>query len=284
MIGVGNMSGAILARLLQSDAAPDQPVRITTRSDASANRYRDNPGISVESLEENPAANREACRGANVIVLGVKPQQLNELLTEIAPEIAPGTIVISVAAGVETATFESMLPEGVRVVRAMPNTPSTVGLGVTGIAGGASADEEALAAARTLFAAVGEVVEVPERDIPAIGAIAGSGPGHVYLLLETMIDATMRYGFDRQTATDMVVQTFDGAIQLAKGEPETDIETHRRRVMSPQGTTEQSIAVLESADLASLFQRAFNANVRRSGELAAAFAAAQQAEPKVDQP
>lgn len=268
MIGVGNMSGAVLTRLLESPAAPDEPVRVTTRSEASAARYEHNSRVRAQALESNPAANREACRDASVVLLGVKPQQLPDLLAELSDTIAPGTVVISVAAGVETRAIESRLAGGVRVVRAMPNTPATVGLGVTGIAGGASADAEALEITRTLFAAVGEVVEVPESQIPAIGAISGSGPGHVFLLVEQMIDAAMHYGFDRETATRMVVQTFEGSIALLRNEPETEVATHRRRVMSPKGTTEQSIAVLQDANLTELFAAAFAANVRRSNELA----------------
>ncbi len=268
MIGVGNMSGAVLARLLESPAAPGEPVRITTRSQASAARYEQDTRVRAQAVETNPAANREACRDASVVLLGVKPQQLHDLLAELTETIAPGTVVISVAAGVETAAIESRLAAGVRVVRAMPNTPATVGLGVTGIAAGASADAAALEIARTLFAAVGEVIEVPESQIPAIGAISGSGPGHVFLLIEQMIDAAMRSGFDRETATKMVVQTFAGSVALLRNEPETDVATHRRRVMSPQGTTEQSIAVLQDANLAELFAEAFAANMRRSSELA----------------
>lgn len=269
MIGTGNMNGAILAGLLRSGRAPESPVRVTTRSAASAEAFAGDDRILAASTEDAPDANCEAVRGAGLVIIGVKPAMVPELLDEIADALEPGAVVASVAAGVETATMAARLPESVRIVRVMPNTPAAVGLGATGIAAGRGADAEAMALVRAVFESVGSVVEVPESEIPAIGAIAGSGPAHVYYLIETMAAAAERMGLSAEDAEQLVLEVFRGAAEMVAADRAAGPVELRRRVTSPNGTTERSIAVLEEAGLEDLFTRALRANIARSDELAA---------------
>ncbi|KAB1655692.1 pyrroline-5-carboxylate reductase [Pseudoclavibacter chungangensis] len=269
MLGVGNMSGAILEGLRARRGADEPPIRVTTRSAASAATYADASDVEAMSTERDPDANRHAVRGADVVVLGVKPHMVADLLDEIAPEVGLGTIVVSVAAGVTAAAMERRLPAGARVVRAMPNTPATLGLGVTGIAPGAAADDEAMAIATRIFESVGDVVEVPESRIAAVAGISGSGPAYVYLFMEDLIRAAEARGFTPEQARTMVVATFRGASELATRASDTDPAELRRHVTSPNGTTERAIGVFQEAGLAEIVDRAVQANIDRSDELAA---------------
>lgn len=263
------MNSAILFGLLDSQVAPLEPIRVTTRSQSSAEKFAGNDRITPFVLETDPEANRQAVTGAEIVVLGVKPAQIAAVAEEIADALHPGAIVISVAAGIETATIEARLPEGVRVVRVMPNTPSQLGLGATGVSAGKAADAQAMAIARTVFESVGSVYEVPESQISVVGAVAGSGPAHVYLLIEQMARATERLGVSYEEALDITVQTFKGSIEMVLQDANRDVIDLRRKVTSPNGTTEQSIKVLLDADLTATFEQALRANQRRNDELAA---------------
>lgn len=269
ILGSGNMAGAILEGMLAKGLVDTQPVRVTTRSQASAEKYDNEPRARAISLEQHPEANLEAVRGAQVVVLGVKPQMLGDLLQEIAEALQPGTVLISLAAGTTIATIEAAVPAGIRVVRAMPNTPSAIGLGATGIAAGTAADAEAMQIAETIFAAVGTVVTVDEAKIPAVGAISGSGPAYVYYFIESLIDAGVEVGLSQQDAADLAYQTFLGASELASRQRELGAAELRRRVTSPKGTTEQSIRVFDESEVRGIISRAIHANIRRSDELAA---------------
>ncbi|UOQ58926.1 pyrroline-5-carboxylate reductase [Leucobacter allii] len=268
MIGVGSMGGAILAGLRDPEVRIERPIAVTTRSAASAAAFAGSPDVVAHAAETDPEANRRAVRGAAVVVLGVKPWMVVDAVREIAGELAPGAIVVSVAAGIPCAAIEAELPEGTPVVRAMPNTPSQIGLGVTGIAAGAAAGSAEISVVRRLFETVGEVLEVRESQINDVAAVSGSGPAYLYLYAEEMLAAAERRGFDPAQARTLVQQTIRGAAELwaASGEEPAEL---RRRVTSPKGTTEQAVLVLQDADWGGLFDRALAANVRRSEELEA---------------
>lgn len=269
ILGSGNMAGAVLEGMLAKGLAETSPVLVTTRSQSSADAYANESRVHAVSLEHDPNANRAAARDAGVIILGVKPQMLGELLREIADDVKPGTICISLAAGTSIATIEGELAEGVRVIRAMPNTPAAIGLGATGIAAGTHADDQAMAIAATIFAAAGSVVTVPESQIAQVAAISGSGPAYVYYFIEALIDAGVASGLDVDTAADLAHQTFLGASELAARRRDLGAAELRRRVTSPKGTTEQAIRVFDESDVRGIVSRAVTANVQRSHELAA---------------
>ncbi|MDA3804272.1 pyrroline-5-carboxylate reductase [Clavibacter sp. CT19] len=268
MLGTGSMNGAILGGLLQPGVEVEGDVRVTTRSAASADALGSREGVSAASVEEDADANRRAVRGARIVVVGVKPHLVPDLLREIADDLEPGALVISVAAGVTVATFESLLPDHVVVVRSMPNTPSLVGRGVTGLAAGTRSSLEDLALARSVFATVGDVVEVPEDRIDALSTISGSGPAYVFLLIEELTRTAEAKGFSPDEARVLVQGTFRGAVELLAASDDEPAEL-RRRVTSPKGTTERAVEVLQAADLSGLFDRATDAALARARELAA---------------
>ncbi|UDM14309.1 pyrroline-5-carboxylate reductase [Clavibacter michiganensis subsp. michiganensis] len=268
MLGTGSMNGAILGGLLQPGVEVDGDVRVTTRSGASAEALGGRDGVAASSVEEDADANRRAVRGARVVVVGVKPHMVPDLLREIADDLDPGALVISVAAGVTIATFESLLPAHVAVLRSMPNTPSLVGRGVTGLAAGTRSGPEHLALARAVFATVGDVVEVPEERIDALSTISGSGPAYVFLLIEELTRTAEAKGFSPDEARVLVQGTFRGAVELLAVSGDEPAEL-RRRVTSPTGTTERAVEVLQAADLSGLFDRATDAALARARELAA---------------
>lgn len=267
-IGVGSMGGAILAGLRDPAVAIERPIAVTTKSRASADRFAGADDVTALAAEADPEANRRAVRGARIVVLGVKPWMIVDTVRGIADALEPGAVVVSVAAGVPCAAIEAELPAGTPVVRAMPNTPARIGLGVTGIAPGAAAGAAELDAVRRLFETVGEVLVVREDQINDIAAVSGSGPAYLYLYAEEMVAAAERRGFAPDEARTLVRQTIVGAASLwaASGEEPAEL---RRAVTSPRGTTEQAVLVLQAAGWGELFDRALAANVRRSEELAA---------------
>lgn len=266
MIGVGSMGGAILAGLRDPGVGIERPIAVTTRSEDSARRFAGADDVVAFATESDPEANRNAVRGAGVVILGVKPWMIHDAAADIAEALEPGAIVVSVAAGVTSASIEAVLPDGVPVVRAMPNTPSHIGRGVTGIAPGASADAAALATVRGLFETVGAVLEVREDQINDVAAVSGSGPAYLFLYAEEMTAAAIRRGFDEDQARLLVQQTIVGAAELMVRSGE-EPEQLRRNVTSPKGTTERAIEVLQGEGWGDLFDRALAANVLRSEEL-----------------
>ena len=259
------MSGAILSGLLEN-AEGFGAVSATTRSAASRDALPSGTAESV-ALADEPEANQRLAAASDVVVLGVKPAQILELASDIADSLRPGTLVISVAAGITIEALESRLPGGVAVVRSMPNTPSHVGLGVTGIAAGTAASDEHVDLARRIFEAVGDVLVVDEEQIDPLSAISGSGPAYVYLFAEAWTQVALDLGFTPEQAAVMVQGTFRGASELMHRSDDEPSEL-RRRVTSPKGTTEQLIAVLQQAELEPLFARAADAAIKRAKELA----------------
>lgn len=267
-LGAGSMGGAILRGVVASGIAIDGGITATNRSSDSAAALAGLPGVTSIALEEQPDGNLAAAASAGVVIVGVKPAMVPDLLREIAPQLVPETIVVSVAAGVTLQTFADALGADARVIRSMPNTPATVGKAVTGLAVGASVTADDLAVVRRLFETVGAVIEVPESQIDALSTISGSGPAYVFLLIEELTRAAIGMGFAEADARLMAEQTFIGATALLDASGEEPAEL-RRRVTSPKGTTERAIAVLQNAHLDRTFADAAAAALVRAKELAA---------------
>lgn len=261
------MGGAILRGLVRSGLAGGG-VAVTNRTAAKAAALAELPGVESIALEAQPDGNTSAAAAADIVLVGVKPAMVPDLLREIAPVLRPGTIVVSLAAGVTIATFEQILGPDVAVIRSMPNTPAVVGKGVTGIAAGSTARPEAVAVVRRLFETCGAVVEVPESQIDALSTISGSGPAYVFLLIEELTKAARGKGFADAEARLLAEQTFIGAAALLEASGEDPAEL-RRQVTSPKGTTERAIAVLQAARLDEVFAEATDAALVRARELAA---------------
>ncbi|ODT23542.1 pyrroline-5-carboxylate reductase [Microbacterium sp. SCN 69-37] len=266
ILGAGSMGGAILQGLVRSGDA--SAITVTNRTAARAEALVGLDGVTSLSLEADGDANTAAAAAADIVLIGVKPVMVPDLLREIAPVLRPGTIIVSLAAGVTIATFASIVGEDVSVIRSMPNTPAVVGKAVTGLSAGPTASADELALVRRLFATCGAVIEVPESQIDALSTISGSGPAYFFLLVEELTEAARGKGFSDADARLMAEQTFIGAAALLDATGEDPAEL-RRRVTSPKGTTERAIAVLQGARLDGVFAEATDAALARAKEMAA---------------
>lgn len=267
ILGTGSMGGAILAGLLKSGFDPNQ-ISVTTKSAESADRLTDELGVLSFAMENGEDANQMAVAGANVVLVGVKPAQVVEVLADVADTLNDNALVISVAAGVTTAVMEAVLPEDVGVVRAMPNTPALIGRGMTGIAAGARATDWAIDTTKELFETVGKVLVIEESRIDALTAISGSGPAYVFYLIEKLTEAAKHQGFSDSEAALLVNETFLGAAELVSSSQKSPAEL-RKQVTSPNGTTERAIARIAQTDLTRMFIEATDAALARARDLAA---------------
>ncbi len=264
-LGAGSMGGAIVQGL-SADGWRD--VSVTNRTAEKAAALADLPGVTSVALADEPDANRRLAAASDIVLIGVKPAMVADLLREIAADLRPETVIVSVAAGTTIRTMADALGGERRIVRAMPNTPAVVGKAVTGIAGNEHATDDDMAAVRSLFEAVGTVIETDEAGIDPLSTISGSGPAYVFLLIEELTKAAVGKGFSEADARTMAEQTFIGATALLDASGEDPAEL-RRRVTSPKGTTERAVEVLQGAGLDEVFERATDAALARARELAA---------------
>jgi len=267
IIGTGSMGSAILSGLLKSGFSPDN-VSVSTQSTASAERLADELGVLSFAMENGDDANQMAVAGANVVLIGVKPAYVAQVLSDIADSLDDNALIISVAAGVTTKAMEAVLPDDVGVVRAMPNTPAIVGRAVTGISAGSRATEWAIETAVELFETVGKTMVLDESKIDALSTISGSGPAYVFYLIEQLEVAARHHGFSDEDASLLVSETFLGAAELLIDSNKSPAVL-RKQVTSPNGTTERAIARMSEADLQKMFIEATDAALARAKELAA---------------
>lgn len=260
IFGAGVMGETLLSGLLRSGRPADDIVITEKRGDHAAT-LRERYGVRVLD-------NAQAAEVAEVLVLVVKPQDMDGLLGEIRDHIAPGNLVVSLAAGIPTAYLESRLPEGSSVVRVMPNTPALVDQGMAAISPGRNCTQDHLAEAEALLASCGKVLQIAEKHQDAVTAISGSGPAYIFYVVESMIEAGVLLGLPRATSTELVVQTLYGAATMLRetGEHPTVL---RERVSSPGGTTMAAIRQLEDHKVRAAFMTAMEAAAARSAELAA---------------
>ncbi|HSS67707.1 MAG TPA: pyrroline-5-carboxylate reductase [Nocardioidaceae bacterium] len=259
VLGAGVMGETVVSGLLRAGRPPADLLMTVRRSERGA-ELRERYGVDVVS-------NVEAAAKADTLVLVVKPQDMPDLLDEIAPAVRSGQLVMSLAAGITTASIESRLPEGVAVVRVMPNTPALVDEGMSAISRGSHCDEEHLIEAEELMGATGRVVRVPEKQQDAVTAISGTGPAYLFFVVEAMIEAGVHLGLPRSTATELVIQTMVGSAKLLRetGEHPTVL---RERVTSPGGTTAAAIRELEDHKVRAAFMVALESARNRSRALA----------------
>jgi pyrroline-5-carboxylate reductase len=258
IIGAGRIGEALLSGLLSSGWAD---IVVTSRRPERIAELRDRYGVDATT------SNADAVRGARVVVIAVKPQDIDALLADVGPAIEPTQTVLSVAAAIPTARIESRLADGVPVVRAMPNAPSTVLEGMAGIAPGMHARDEHLAAAEEVLLHLGRVVRVSEQAMDAITAVSGSGPAYLALLAEAMIEAGILLGLSREVSTTLVVQTMFGTAKLLRDTKMHPVEL-REFVTSPGGTSISAIRELEQAGVRAAFLNAIQAAMTRARELA----------------
>ena len=265
IIGAGSMGGAILSGLIAAGTSADS-ITASTATTESAKALSDKFAIKSFALDASASANAEAAKDADILLLAVKPAKVLATLEEIKASIKDGSLVISVAAGVTTKAMEQAIGANASVIRAMPNTPSIVGHGVTGIAKGASANDAQMAIAKELFETVGQVLVVEEDKINALSTISGSGPAYVFYFAEKLMTAAKKMGFSEKEANLMVRSTFLGSATLLAASSDSP-ETLRAQVTSPNGTTMQATARFDEANLEKVFIEATEAALARAIEL-----------------
>ncbi len=259
-IGAGNMTEALVAGLGKGRVTPVDHLFATDilpdRCTYLANRYHIRVGKD----------NREAAAWGQVIVLSVEPQVLDEVLDEISPSLTHECLVISVAAGYPITRVAARLTGVTRIIRAMPNTPSSVLAGMTALSLGSGVSEHDEGVARAIFEWVGKVVVVEEQLMDVITGLSGSGPAYVYLTIEALADGGVNMGLSRQVAELLAAQTLLGAARmvLETGEHPGRLKD---RVASPGGTTIAGIQKLEEGKLRATFMNAVEAAAKRSEEL-----------------
>jgi pyrroline-5-carboxylate reductase len=259
ILGAGVMGETLLSGLIRAGRRVDD-LLVGEKRRERAGELSERYGVAV-------VGSVEAAQKAETLVLVVKPQDMGELLAEIAPVIRPDQLVVSLAAGITTAYIESRLPEGVAVVRVMPNTPALVDEGMAAISRGSHCDESHLQEAEELLASTGRVLRVPEKQQDAVTAISGSGPAYLFFVVEAMIEAGVHLGLPRSTASELVLQTVVGSAKLLRETGEHPVVL-RERVTSPGGTTAAAIRELEDHKVRAAFLTALEAARDRSRELA----------------
>jgi len=261
-LGAGNMAAALIKGLLHGRVLPADRI---TASDVKAERLAQlHATHGIRTTTDNHALLRES----DVLVLAVKPQVIDKVLTEVGADVRGDQLVVSVAAGVPIEALEARLPPGSRVVRAMPNTPATVQAGATAIAGGAHAREDDLRIARELFEAVGRVVVLDEALLDAVTGLSGSGPAYVMLIVEALADGGVKVGLHRDTALLLAAQTVFGSAKLLL---ETGEHPGRLKdmVTSPGGTAIAGLHTLESGALRKTLIDAVECATQRAAQLGA---------------
>ncbi|MDT9594791.1 pyrroline-5-carboxylate reductase [Nocardioides zeae] len=260
IVGAGVMGETLLSGLLRAGRSPADLV-VGEKRPERARELTERYGVAVVD-------NLEAARRAQTVALVVKPQDMGTVLEQIAPELRPGQLVVSLAAGITTAFVEALVPAGVAVVRVMPNTPALVDEGMAAVSGGTHATEENLAEVEALLSATGKVLRIPEAQQDAVTAISGSGPAYLFFVVESMIEAGVHLGLPRATATDLVVQTVVGSATMLR-ETGTHPTVLREQVTSPAGTTAAALRELEVHKVRAAFLAAMEAARNRSRELGA---------------
>lgn len=262
-IGTGNMGSALIKGILSADE--NLEVRATTNSTASAQRLSTElPNATVTAVEDDPEANRKAAAGADFVFLGVKPWMMAETLRDLAAELDPQAVLVSMAAGVASSDLAVLAP-GNPIVRIMPNTPSSIGHGVIALAPDAEVDSATIETLHTLLSGAGLVVELSESEIPAMTGISGSGVAYFFLLAEAMIAAGVKMGLSEETAKQMVVATADGAGRLLSEKP--DPAAQRQAVSSKGGTTLAGLSQFLDSGIFDIAEAAARAAGDRSLEM-----------------
>lgn len=259
-IGAGNMAGAIISGLL-SKGYPAEAIRATTRSAESAQGASQRLGIAVGT------DNHAAIQWADVVVLAVKPQMLADVCHSIQPSLQQ-QLIVSVAAGIGCDDINQWLGGNRAVVRSMPNTPSQVGVGASGLYANTQVSDAQRDFAEQLAGATGLFIWVEDEAlIHAVTAVSGSGPAYYFLFMEAMIEAGVQLGLTPESARTLTLQTALGAATLA-GEVDVPVDELKRRVMSPGGTTERAIHSFEEGGLRQQVSKAMSECAARSKTLA----------------
>jgi pyrroline-5-carboxylate reductase len=259
-VGAGNMGEALIKGLLAANLVPAEAIHATDVRLERLKELNRQYGIQVSS------DNAELMRHADIVILAVKPQIMDAVLTEIAPAVTRRKLLISIAAGVSTAKIRAVLHKDARLIRVMPNTPALVREGVTAVAKAEGLEAGDLETAGEIFSAVGRVVVLGEELMDAVTGLSGSGPAYIAVVIESLADGGVRMGLDRITAMTLATQTVLGAATLLR---ETGLHPGavKDMVCSPGGTSIAGIAALEEGGIRTTFIKAVERATQRSREL-----------------
>jgi pyrroline-5-carboxylate reductase len=259
--GAGSMAEAILRGLVEAKLTDSKNITVMNRQNADRLLQLENQYGIIPAISE--ASKNAALSSADVIILGMKPKDSANAIKALQQILRPGQLLISVIAGLSISTIHQLLGRSQPVARTMPNTSSTIGLGATGISYSESVTSEQRELALAMFNAVGITAVVDEPLIEAVNGVSGSGPAYVYYLMEAMIDAGVQLGLTPEAAKALTVQTVRGAAQMVylTGENPGDL---RRKVTSPNGTTQAAIETLDEF----AFQEGMNKAILRCAERA----------------
>ncbi|MEE8486446.1 MAG: pyrroline-5-carboxylate reductase [Acidimicrobiia bacterium] len=258
ILGAGAMGEIFAHGLLRAGWAPEELALAVRRPERIRELEYAIGALTTLSLVE-------AAEGRDVLVISVKPRDVPGVLEQIADHVTPHQVVVSIAAGVPISVFEGALP-GVPVVRAMPNTPSAVDLGIAAYTVGDAVEEADAQCAETVLAAVGDTLQVSEDLLDAVTAVSGTGPAYVFLLAEALIEAAIREGLPHHAAEKLVHQTIRGAGELLSTSEKSAFRL-RGEVTSPGGTTAAAMHVLEDGGFRVLIGNAVRAAASQSREL-----------------
>lgn len=261
MLGTGKMGGILLGAFLHSGLLPRDRAIATVAHPERAEALE--AKLGVRCLIDN----LEAVQRADLIVLGVKPTQVADLLREIAPALNPSKLLVSIAASVSTSAIEELAGEGVAVVRAMPNTPARLGAGMTALVRGRFTTPAQMAVVEQMFGTVGRVVQVDEKHMDAVTGLSGSGPAFLYIILEALAEAGVNVGLPRDIATQLAAQTAYGAARMVL-ETGAHPALLKDEVTTPAGCTVDGILELEAGGLRVTLIKAVKRATERARELA----------------
>lgn len=260
VIGAGKMGGTLIKALCE--AGLYQPGQITATV-----RHADRVEEIAKRLGVPATVNNiEAVKQAQIILLGTKPQAMREVLTEIKPHLGPGQLVVSIVASATTAFIEKYFEANIPVVRAMPNTPSLIGAGMTVLSAGKYANAHHLTQARRLFDAVGRTLILDEKHMDAVTALSASGPAFIYVVLESLAEGGVKVGLPRNVATELAAQMCHGAAKMV-----LDTAEHpallKDAVTTPAGCTIDGLLKLEEGGLRVTLIKAVVESTHRAAEL-----------------
>jgi len=260
-LGAGKMGGIILQALLKTGTLSRESTCATVAHEERAKALAAKLNVKVGTN------NAKAAKGADIIVIAVKPQVVEDVVREISAHITPKQIIVSVAASVPTLMIEKDLPPTVPVIRAMPNTPCIMGEGMTAICKGRAATADHVALTRHIFNVVGRTVVVDEKHMDAVTALSASGPAYIYIILESLAEAGVKVGLPRDIATLLAAQTALGAakVVLETGDHPALLKD---AVTTPAGCTIDAIMELEEGKLRVTLIKAVVKAAQRAKELA----------------
>lgn len=242
IIGAGKVGEALAVGVTARGLLEKKDILLSVRTEGHRAELEARTGM--RAIRDN----REVARSSDVIVVAVKPKAVGDVIAEIAPELGPGKLLISTAAGVSIGLLESVAPKGVPVIRTMPNMAVGIGEGMTVLAPGACVQKEELDWATELFRSVGRALVLEEQYMDAVTGLSGSGPAYVYIIIESLSDGGVKLGLPRDVAIELAAQTVLGAARnvLVTGEHPAKLKDE---VTTPAGTTIDGILELEAGGL-----------------------------------